>query len=58
MTMGGQPAPVPASSVVRVPTLNLTPTQVPASNRAQAPTGEPEIVFAPQSPLPTFQVDQ
>lgn len=58
MSLGGQPAPVPASSVVRVPTLNLAPTQAPASNRATAPSGEPEIVFAPQSVLPTFEVSQ
>ncbi|ABD54172.1 peptidoglycan-binding domain-containing protein [Jannaschia sp. CCS1] len=58
MSLGGQPAPVPASTVVRVPTLNIAPTQVPASNRAPAPGADGEIVFAPQSVLPTFEVNQ
>lgn len=60
-TLGGQPVPVPASSVVVVPTLNFQPTIAPAPVRAPAPAtfnAEPEIVFAPQNALPTFQVNQ
>lgn len=63
-TLGGQPVPVPASSIIRVPTLNLSPAVAPRPvSVAPVPVpvnvgGEPEIVFAPQSVLPTFQVNQ
>lgn len=53
MTLGGQPVPVPASTVIQVPTFNVAPAAAPVRGSV-----EPEIVFAPQSVLPTFQVNQ
>lgn len=53
MTLGGQPVPVPAASVIQVPTFNVAPVQVP-----NPVSVEPEIVVAPQNVLPTFQVNQ
>lgn len=72
MTLGGQPVPVPASTIVQIPALNFAPAFAPiVAPRVSAPAQvvvplpapvnvevEPEIVFAPQSVLPTFQVNQ